>query len=103
MLYTYTCIKKRRATRPTPWKRYALAGVVTLTMVPFTWLIMVPTNNELFRRELVTRAGKQATSHIMAITDAKEMVIKWSWMHLTRSFFPLIGAVIGAVGICRNA
>lgn len=91
LLYSYTAIKKRSAKQP--WRRWLIAGVTTLTMVPFTWLVMVPTNNELFRLQKVSLA--QPT--VMAIAEAKEMVIKWSWMHMTRSFMPLAGAVMGAM------
>ena len=55
---------------------------------------MVPTNNELFGLE---RASK-AEPLVKGITEAKELVVKWSWLHLTRSLFPLAGAVIGTLG-----
>lgn len=91
LLYSYTAIKKRGAKKP--WRRWLIAGVTTLTMVPFTWLVMVPTNNELFRLQEVSLVEPT----VMAITEAKELVTKWSWMHLTRSFMPLAGAVMGAM------
>ncbi|KAH8589376.1 hypothetical protein B0O99DRAFT_337691 [Bisporella sp. PMI_857] len=92
LLYTYTSIKKRSAKKP--WKIFTLAGITTLSMVPFTWLVMVPTNNELFRLQKVSLLEPS----VKTITEAKELVVKWSWMHLSRSFMPLAGALIGTIG-----
>lgn len=91
LLYIYTSIKKKIAKQP--WRRWLIAGFSTLSMVPFTWLVMVPTNNELFRLQKVSLVEPT----VMTITEAKELVIKWSWMHLTRSFMPLAGAAMGAM------
>ncbi len=55
---------------------------------------MVPTNNELFRLEVVSKAEPL----VKGIAEAKELVVKWSWLHLTRSMLPLAGTVLGAVG-----
>lgn len=92
LLYGYAAIKRRRARRS--WGIFALAGLTTLSMLPFTWLIMVPTNNELFRRE---RLGVTDQS-IQGIEEAKDLVVKWSWMHLTRSLMPLVGTIVGTLG-----
>jgi hypothetical protein len=93
LLYSYTGIKKRRAGKP--WAIFALAGITTLSMLPFTWIFMVPTNNELFRLE----TASQAEPLIKSIAEAKELVVEWSWLHLTRSWLPLIGAVLGTAGM----
>lgn len=53
-LWTYTAVKRCSAKKP--WRMSALAGVITVLMLPFTWLVMLPTNNELFRLEA---AGSQ--------------------------------------------
>ena len=92
MLYMYTAMKKRAAKKP--WAIFLLAGISTVAMVPFTWIVMVPTNNELFRLQRVSMSDPS----VMGIDAAKELVVKWSWMHLTRSFSPLIGAVLGTIG-----
>lgn len=55
---------------------------------------MVPTNNELFRLEEVSKVEPL----VKGIVEAKEMVVKWSWLHFIRSLLPLAGAVIGAIG-----
>jgi Domain of unknown function (DUF1772) len=67
-------------------------------MLPFTWFVMVPTNNELFRLEVASKVEPL----VMGILGAKELVVKWSWLHFTRSLMPLAGAVLGTVGTFWN-
>ena len=90
-LYSYTSMKKRSARKS--WGVLAMAGVTTLSILPFTWIFMVPTNNELFRLEGISKAEPL----VMGITGAKELVVKWSWLHFTRSLLPLVGAIMGTV------
>lgn len=92
LLYSYISVKKRTARKL--WGVFALAGLTTLSMLPFTWICMVPTNNELFRLERVSKAEPL----VMGIVEAKELVVKWSWLHFTRSMLPLAGAVMGTLG-----
>lgn len=100
LLYSFECFQRRRAQKPKPWRLLALAALVTISIIPFTLLIMKPTNDELFRLESVTRMvqpGEQLVVKVMAINQAKGLVVKWAFMHAIRSTFPFIGAVIGAV------
>lgn len=90
-LYMYTCHRKREANKP--WRIFALAGLATVSMIPFTWIFMVPTNNELFRLREVSKIAST-----MSISDAKKLVSHWSWLHSTRSCLPLAGAIIGTIG-----
>lgn len=96
LLYTYTSIKKRSAKKS--WAVFTLAGVTTLSILPFTWIFMVPTNNELFRLEAVSKAEPL----VKGIGEAKELVVKWGWLHFTRSLLPLIGAVLGTIATHGN-
>ena len=91
LLYSYTSVKKRKTKKS--WGLFALAGVTTLSMLPFTWIFMVPTNNELFRLEGVSKTEPL----VKGIIEAKELVVRWSWLHFTRSLLPLAGAVMGTV------
>ncbi|KAK4168183.1 hypothetical protein QBC43DRAFT_115655 [Cladorrhinum sp. PSN259] len=99
LLYAYTAVKRRGGSSQNPkqakrsWGPIALAGLTTVVMIPFTWIFMVPTNNELFRLELVSRAEPA----VKGLAEAKELVVKWAWLHLARSLFPLAGAVVGTV------
>ena len=96
LLYSYASLKKRSAKKR--WGVFALAGLTTMSMLPFTWIFMVPTNNELFRLEAVSKAEPLAKG----IVEAKELVVKWSWLHFTRSLLPLTGAIMGTVGTLRK-
>lgn len=105
LLYSYACIKKHNTEKPKLFGLLALAGSVTLSIIPFTLIFMKPTNDKLFRLEAATRAartGVESAASIVTIKEAKELVLKWTWMHFTRSWFPLVGAVIGAVGTFRS-
>ena len=59
---------------------------------------MVPTNNELFR----LREVSQREPSVRGIVEAKELVVHWSWLHITRTLLPLAGAIIGAIGAFRE-
>ncbi|KAL4951131.1 hypothetical protein BDW69DRAFT_186710 [Aspergillus filifer] len=111
ILYFY--IAAAQSAKSQPWRKAALVGVLTLVMVPFTWVIMNGTNEVLFGLQRGTEpflgeggngngsvvdveagAGAKAT-----IEGVRGLVVKWGWMHLVRSLFPLLAAVLG-LGIC---
>lgn len=85
-LYGFAAMTKW-ATGQKQWARYALAAVSTFAMVPFTWLVMTPTNDTLF--------GFDASGAAEDLGYGRGLVVKWAWLHVTRSLFPLIGAFIG--------
>ncbi|KUJ11675.1 DUF1772-domain-containing protein [Mollisia scopiformis] len=88
LLYCYISFRNKRS-----WRLFALAGVTTVSIAPFTWIFMVSTNDELFRLE--------ASSKVMdvEIEQVKGLVVRWTWLHFMRSLLPLAGAVMGALGI----
>jgi hypothetical protein len=92
MLYGYIAMKKRAGKRP--WTIFAVAGAVTVAMLPFTWIFMVPTNNMLFDLEAKSKSGV-----VTGIAEAQSLVRKWSLLHLARSIFPLAGAASGLSAI----
>lgn len=111
LLYGYIAVAARKQQRQkqhaktdarrlesTQWTLLALAGLATFAMVPFTWLVMVPTNNELFRLERASRSN----ADVIGFADARSLVVSWSLMHLTRSLMPLAGAVLGALAAFRD-
>ena len=71
----------------------AVAGATTLSIVPFTLILMAPTNNTLFRLEKESKVASVAS-----LAEAQELIIKWSWLHVVRSLFPLVGAILGTMG-----
>ncbi|CAG8897937.1 unnamed protein product [Penicillium egyptiacum] len=82
-LYGYialNCVQRRT---------YMLAGLCTFTMVPFTWIFMAPTNNDLFHLD-----GLSTLSSI-ELESVQGIVIRWSWLHLFRCLFPMAGALLG--------
>lgn len=91
LLYGYSAISNCAAGRR--WGVFAVAGVMTMIMVPFTWVVMAPTNNTLFRLEVESKAGI-----IASLGEAKELVTRWCWLHVVRSLFPLAGAIVGLMG-----
>lgn len=69
------------------WRAYGYAALSTISMVPFTWVIMTPTNTTLFELD----NSNSATD----LAYVKGLLVKWAWMHVTRSLSPLLGAYLG--------
>lgn len=86
-LYAYASLSKQRVADNKQWARYALAATSTIAMVPFTWLVMTPTNNTLFRLD--------ASESVVELSLVRGLVVRWAWLHVTRSLFPLVGAILG--------
>jgi hypothetical protein len=79
------------------WLRPLLAGAITLTLVPFTWTTMTPTNYALFNLYEQAEAGKR-----VGFDQAKALVVKWNWLHVFRSLFPLLGAAVGGTHVLHQ-
>lgn len=92
LLHGYTSFRKHGSNKP--WAVFALAGVITVSIAPFTWIFMEPTNNELFRLEAVSKMEPQG----LEISGVKELVVKWTWLHFTRSLLPLAGTIMATLG-----
>lgn len=84
-LYGYTAYSKRAANSP-HWSRYALSAAVTISMVPFTWVFMAPTNNILF--------GLDESNSARDVVFVRGLLVKWAWLHVTRATAPLLGAYL---------
>ncbi|KAL6228964.1 hypothetical protein BDW75DRAFT_235548 [Aspergillus navahoensis] len=89
-LTLYTLSAWQRRSEGNRWKAPLTAGIVTVLMSAFTLLFMLPTNTIIFQYA----SGIPGTERV-ELQEARRLVLKWGWMHLTRSFFPLIGAAIG--------
>lgn len=101
ILYICASLRSYRAEKPKPWGILLLAGLVTVSIIPFTLLVMKPTNDRLFHLESITRTlrtGDDTEVDVMDIKEAEGLVAYWALMHLIRSTFPFIGVTIGAVG-----
>lgn len=92
-LYGYASLG-RRASSHKQWYRYGVAATSTISMVPFTWLVVARTNDTLFRMG----APNAGTELILA----RALVLKWAWLHVMRSLFPLFGAIIGFISLLKE-
>lgn len=72
------------------WRTFATAGAITVLMLPFTWVVMAPTNTTLFGLEARARLGDEAEWGVV-----KDLVSKWRLLHMVRSCFPLVGSLVG--------
>ncbi|KIM92900.1 hypothetical protein OIDMADRAFT_21636 [Oidiodendron maius Zn] len=79
------------------WLRPLLAGVITLSLVPFTWVTMTPTNYALFDLYDQGKAEKKVD-----FGQVRRLVVKWNWLHIVRSLFPLLGAVLGGTHVLHQ-
>ena len=59
---------------------------------------MDPTNTALFRLEALA----SATASAVDLNAAQELVVKWAWLHVVRSVFPMVGAILGLVGVLQE-
>lgn len=100
LLYSYVVIRQRTSGADAHWRKYALAAATTVTMIPFTLAIMVPTNDTLFGLDRQTRVDR--TKEVLVSGDVRALVVRWSWMHIARSCFPLLGAVLGIGALAED-
>lgn len=96
-LYAYAALRHRAANNK-QWLVYAIASVTTIAIVPFTLLVMNSTNNTLFRLHALAVASPETED----LSTAHELLVKWAWLHLCRSAFPLAGAIIGFFGVLKE-
>lgn len=71
--------------------------MITIAMIPFTLLAMVPTNDALFgfEKSIQLTGGKSPPT----LEIVQSVVRKWAIMHFVRSMFPLGGALVGTYGL----
>ncbi|KAH6722848.1 hypothetical protein BKA61DRAFT_626151 [Leptodontidium sp. MPI-SDFR-AT-0119] len=82
-LYVFTAI--RHSSNGKKWRNYVIAGLTTITMVPFTWFRM--------------KALVETTALTVDLVQIREIVVTWAWLHIARSMFPLVGAIVGLVAV----
>ncbi len=102
-LYGHAAVSSRRAgpaaagpgSDRKPWLRYAIAAASIIAMVPFTWLVMAPTNNTLLELE-------PSGSAVTELGFVRGLLVRWAWLHAVRSLSPLLGAVLGFTGLVQE-
>ena len=77
------------------WRVFAVAGATTVSMIPYTWIVMMSTNNALFSAVDASKEGQGAINW----AEAETLVVRWSRLNAVRALFPFSGAVIGMLGI----
>lgn len=92
LLHLYTCYERSKAQKS--WAIFGLASAATIIMLPFTWFVMAPTNNQLFLLESASKTGPS----VAGIAEVKALVVRWAWMHVWRSLMPLTGVVLATLG-----
>lgn len=65
--------------------------------MPFTWTVMAGTNDRLFRARAKGVEGKLEGG----MEEVRGVVRRWNRLHVVRSLFPLVGAVVGLLGTWR--
>ena len=78
---------------------YALASIATLSIVPFTLLVMNNVNGKLNAAAEESK-GLKITEQLSEVKVArgestKELVDWWATLNFVRGFFPLTGAALG--------
>jgi noranthrone monooxygenase len=95
LIYSYAAWSNHAA--GIPWRVFALAGALTVGMVPFTWVFMMGTNNALFKAEAKSKSGGDRSSW----KEVESLVKTWSGLNAIRALFPLSGAVLGMLATCK--
>jgi hypothetical protein len=68
---------------------YIVATVLCVAIVPWTLILMMPTNS------LIAASTKnQATEGDEAVV-VKKLLDKWRMMNFARALFPLVGGIVG--------
>ncbi|KAJ5082796.1 hypothetical protein N7532_011839 [Penicillium argentinense] len=86
--------------------RYLLAASVAMSIVPWTFLTMVKTNDQLDAHALhadatradtrdVTAGSREKSNQTVKYGEILRLLKKWAKLNLARAMFPLAGALIG--------
>lgn len=94
LIYAYAAWSKYAA--GSPWLVFAVAGATTVSMVPYTWIVMQSTNDALFRAEARTKSEQ-----VQSWAEAESLVKAWNRFNAVRSLFPLAGAILGILGTVK--
>lgn len=80
---------------------YALAALSTISIVPYTLLVMASTNKKL--KDKAAQADKEKKKAENRISKdergntelVKDLVVRWQLLNAGRGVFPLVGALLG--------
>lgn len=74
---------------------YAVASVITISIVPYTLLVMAAVNRRLFAkaREAIVLGDEMVDD---AEAGVKQLVDTWAMLNLGRGLLPLLGSLTAA-------
>jgi hypothetical protein len=75
-------------------KYFAAAAASTIAIVPFTIILIAPTNEELFKQEQAARGTATGVE-----LSSLELVKKWGYLNLTRVFLSAAGALVACFAL----
>jgi hypothetical protein len=80
------------------WKFYAVGGLATFAILPWTVAVMMPTNLDLMRR---AKVAKEDAESLKFEKESEVMLAKWNIMNYVRAVLPMIGAWVGLYAALR--
>lgn len=75
---------------------FAIAGVTTIIIAPFTRILMLNMNNELF-------FWLEAQPARVELSRVRESVVRWTWLYLIWSLLPIVGMIMAQMGTFQKA
>jgi hypothetical protein len=78
---------------------FAAAGVLSVAFLPWTLLVMMPTNKRLGEIARQVRGGKAESK--VDEGEVQTLLRAWNSMNLVRATLPMVGAVVGLWGILQ--
>ncbi|TDZ66056.1 Monooxygenase hypC [Colletotrichum trifolii] len=75
-----------RHSRGLAWRAFAVAGLLGLSIVPYTRLLMAPTNDKML-------AGAQGLA-ALEWPETRSLLARWQVLNFARSFFHIAGAAV---------
>jgi noranthrone monooxygenase len=93
LIYSYAAYSKSQ--NGEKWRGFAIAGATTISMIPYTWIVMQRTNNKLWAA--VRGESKETVSN----AEAQGMLNTWSRLNMVRAMFPLAGGVLGLLSVLK--
>lgn len=74
---------------------FAASGVTTLSIIPYTLGIMLPTNRALEAKEDAASAKSQKDSDTNGVTEeTADLIQKWRRFNMFRGLLPLVGSLL---------
>ncbi|KAH9926951.1 uncharacterized protein B0H18DRAFT_1004682 [Fomitopsis serialis] len=87
------------AASPREGYAYLAAGVLTLSVVPYTLVSMMPTNKALLAVAESEGVGKDAAGDSADEARVVSLLWKWRGLNLVRSFGPAAGFLVGLLAL----